>query len=927
MLAPMINLATHPGCRRRRIKPIPAAIFSAIATKAFPQTKRIQRRSLIDDFLGGIDILAPLSWGFARNSFRVPAFAHPNGGPHLMVISRSSTAFGLVPRPPTRTHPLPTEIQSNRWDTGIWLDGCLMWIAFVVVGAIGWADGPDPSAPSRNANAATRRADHDFYEKHIRPLLVARCYECHSESERTSMGGLLLDRRSGWIEGGDTGQAIVPGQVDESLLIQAVRYGDDLYQMPPDGKLADDEIKLLEQWVRRGAPGSVTDVGQTEFSRLGDQDYLFSKAKDHWAFAPIAKPTPPRRARRSGWNRSPIDRFVLDSMRRAGLGPSRRADPDDLLKRLVHDLTGLAPTFDEVESFKQDLAASSDDDAVIRRVIDRLLVSPRFGEHWGSLWLDIARYADTDSNYRPDTRTPHYYPFAFAYRDYVIDAINQDKPYDVFLKEQFAADLMETNQDESNLAALGFFAVGPHRSRAPLEALDDWIDLATRGLMGITVACARCHDHKFEPVPTTDYYALRGIFNSIERSNPLELSDMAPAQHFVSTASERADYQAQAARVTRRIDEAGDQKAKGNNRPVATKILETELAQLMLFHPGAPAKSMIIRDKRKPVPSFVAIRGDLGVRGQNVGRRFLSILDPEQIPFPESNSGRLELAEAIASPENPLTARVWVNRVWGKLLGSYIVATPSDFGLQSSDPTHPRLLDHLAFNFMQQGWSTKQLIRSIVTSRTYQQSCDTSVEAVQLDPENRWLARANRKRLSIEAIRDRALSVSGQMDGSMFGRSGLLWPDPGGEVATGKAALATNRRTLYGFVNRFNLDPNLRTFDFPSRMASVDQRATSIVAPQSLFLLNSSFIIEQADTLVNHDGFKACNDDLARVEFLFRAVLARLPAAYEAQRIQSYLQRHQAFVGRVKASPRMRDQPWPLIAQSLFMSNEFQTLD
>lgn len=757
-----------------------------------------------------------------------------------------------------------------------------------------------------------------FFEQKIRPLLVEHCYECHSEEAGEQQGGLLLDRRSGWIDGGETNKAVIPGEPDASLLITAIRYDNDDLQMPPEHRLDDETIALLEQWVRRGAHGPADDMGETEFSRLGDQDYLFDQAENHWAFQPVRAVEIPSSGaidtEHADWGENAIDGFVLDALSNAELTPSSPADAATLARRLHYDLTGLPPTFEQVTAFQE--ATEVDPDGATPRLIDQLIESPEFGQHLGRLWLDVVRYADTDNNYRPDTRTPHYHPFAFSYRDYVVRSLNDDKPYDQFLKEQIAADLMGFPADAPQMAALGFYASGPYSSRAQNEALDDWIDVTTRGLMGITAACARCHDHKFEPVPTADYYSLRGVFAAVARVNPLDETKQPLLTSYQPTESQAADFANKRSAIEAKINGAAGKKAKNNNRPIAQKIRETELAELLTFHPGAPARAMVVAERKRPPDSYVFVRGDAAARGEAVPRRFLKILDPQQHAFPESNSGRLQLADKIAAPDNPLTARVFVNRVWGYLIGSHLVDTPSDFGLQGAPPTHPRLLDWLADDFIRHGWSVKHLVRRIVTSQTYQQSSRTRETAAVVDPENRWLWRANRKHLTIEAIRDSMLLVAGRLDRRIGGHPERLWGDD-----------YTRRRAIYGFINRFNLDPTLRAFDFPAPVQTQPARGESIVAQQALFLMNSPLVIDQAAAIASADALTRIESDEAKVEFLFRTILGREPVAAEVTRTLKLVDVQQRFQKPDRPQTRSIVSAWPLVAQALLMSNEFQYVD
>lgn len=594
------------------------------------------------------------------------------------------------------------------------------------------------------------------------------------------------------------------------------------------------------------------------------------------------------------------------------MSPSSPANARALLRRLHYDLTGLPPNFDQVSEFVQ----STSHNAEFEPYVDQLLSSAEYGQHFARLWLDVVRYADTDSFYRPDTKTPHYFPFAFTYRDYVIEAFASDKPYDQFIKEQLAADLMGFSPGSPEIAALGFLAVGPHANRATTEALDDWIDLTTRGLMGITVACARCHDHKYEPVPTTDYYALRGVFAALTRLDPLDDSKLPSISGYVPAPSDVEDFERQRAAIEAEIAAAAGRTNKGNNLPIPTKIRETKLAELLAFHPGGPAHAMIVTEKKNPPAAFVFLRGDAAARGERVERRFLQILAPEMQPYPEDASGRLQLAEQIVSAENPLTARVLVNRIWQSLIGSALVETDSDFGLQGAAPTHPELLDWLAADFVDNGWSIKHLVRTIVTSRTYQQSSAHRPQMAARDPQNAMLWRANRKHLSIESLRDSLLEVTGQLDHRCLGRPEPLWGEE-----------ATRRRATYGFINRFNLDPTLRAFDFPTPMQTQPARGESIVAPQALFLMNSPIVIEQAATATRLPRFGECDSDALRVDALFQIILQRTATKHEVMRAMKFLDVQRSMERRVKPAKRSLGNAWELVAHSLLMSNEFQYVD
>lgn len=767
-----------------------------------------------------------------------------------------------------------------------------------------------------------------FFEQKIRPLLVDHCYECHSERAGERQGGLLLDRKSGWLEGGNTNKAVVPGDPNSSQLMHAIRYRDRDLQMPPGGRLSDAAIALFEKWIILGAPGPAREIGPSDFSTMGNQKLLFQQAADHWAFQPIksvsipdlqidnqGSPNDPKHESTSTrWEKNPIDRFVRQSLLEEDLAPSARADTATLLKRLHYDLTGLPPSYErvcEINSLGRDAT-----DKAISRLIHELIDSPAFGEHFGRLWLDVVRYGDTDNNYRPDTRTPKYFPFAFSYRDYVVNSLNADKPYDQFLKEQIAADLMGYSADAPELAALGFYAAGPFATRAQAEALDDWIDVTTRGLMGMTVACARCHDHKFEPVPTTDYYSLRGVFAAVSRVDALDETNQPILSTYSPTESQVKDYETKRAKIEAKIDGGKEKKGKGSNRTLTQKIRETELAHLMLFHPGAPARAMMISERKTPPPAYVFRRGDATLQGELVPRRFLRILDPEQTEFSAENSGRLQLAEQIASPSNPLTARVLVNRIWGHLIGSHLVATTSDFGLQGSPPTHPELLDWLTLDFVQHGWSIKHLVHQIVSSQTYQQTSQSRLAAAERDPENLHLWRANRKHLSIEALRDSVLFSSNELDCRMGGHAEELWKGN-----------YSRRRAIYGFVNRFNLDPTLRAFDFPNPVQTQPARRESIVAFQALFKMNSPFVIDQAAKIASTETFRKFKTDRARTEHLFQRILTRDPSPEELSQTINLIRRHDQLAAS-NSNPNLSNVTgWALTAQALLMSNEFQYVD
>ncbi|MCA9266442.1 MAG: PSD1 domain-containing protein, partial [Planctomycetales bacterium] len=555
-----------------------------------------------------------------------------------------------------------------------------------------------PAKADEPADAESALAGIEYFETHVRPLLEKHCYECHSESSRPVQGGLRLDDRQLTRRGGDSGPAVVPEDLDASLMLSALRYED--YEMPPNGQLSAAEIAAIEQWIRMGAPDPRRSSADPADEANSDQDAL-----SRWAYVtPRRHPRP--QVTRVGWPTTTIDWFVLQQMESMELSPAREADRRTLIRRATYDLIGLPPNPDRVDAFVQDESPQA-----YERLVDELLASPQYGERWTRLWLDVARYAEDQAHIVGDDRSLCY-PNAYLYRDWVIGALNADVPYDEFVTQQLAADLLPDN--ERNHAALGFLGLGPkyyNRGSAEVKAdeWDDRIDTVTRGLLGLTAACARCHDHKFDPITMRDYYALAGVFASTRMYNCA-------------------------------LDATRKSKDDGNTEK--------------------PEDAMHIVREGKPTDVAIAIRGDVKKRGPVVPRGFLAVLHDGHSRIFVDGSGRLELARAITDPANPLTARVLVNRAWAAHFGRGIVATPSNFGQMGQTPTHPELLDDLATRFVEQGWSLKWLHREIVLSSTYRQSSTASAEQQAKDPNNVWLSRMHRRRLDIEQWRDAMLAVT-----------------------------------------------------------------------------------------------------------------------------------------------------------------------
>jgi mono/diheme cytochrome c family protein len=731
-----------------------------------------------------------------------------------------------------------------------------VWIVFSVL-VLSTAEGP------AEENRAARTPVESF-EKLVRPVLSANCFTCHGPEKQK--GGLRLDSRAAMLTGGDSGPAIVPGHAEQSLLIKAIHYADEP-RMPPKGRLSAEAIAALTAWIQQGAPWPSTDTqlrtlpGSREF-KLTAEDRAF------WSFQPIADPAPPTVVLGGSgdiaWPKTPVDQFVLAKLETNGLKPAESAGKRTLIRRATFDLIGLPPTPEEIDAFLRDDSADA-----FAKVVDRLLASPHYGERWARHWLDVARYGEDQAH----TFQARKYPNGYRYRDWLIRAFNEDMPYDRFIKEQIAGDLLGEPGLRERLPALGFFALGPVYYGDPkkLDQLDDRIDTLTRGFLGLTVACARCHDHKFDPIPTKDYYALAGVFASTEYD---EFPLVPPAV----------------------VEEA--------------KRKQTDADKKKNLSPSYPFVHAL-KDGPRPVNMRVHIRGNPETLGDEVPRRFLCILGGESKPFTKG-SGRLELAEDIANPNNPLTARVMVNRVWQHHFGKGLVRTPSNFGARGERPTHAELLDYLAQRFVQSGWSMKALHRLIMLSATYQQSSRFDPRNHDRDPDNQLLWRMNRRRLEVEAWRDGMLAVANNLRPTIGGPSmELTSPD-------------NCRRTLYAFVSRHELNSLLRLFDFPDANITNDQRTVTTVPLQQLFVLNSEFMVRNAKALAARLAARPAEDNAVRIRRAFLLLYGRPVTDRELQLGLAFLA---ADPVEENGDGGNALTPWEQYAQVLLSASEFLYVD
>jgi hypothetical protein len=817
----------------------------------------------------------------------------------------------------------------------------------------------------------------DFFEKKIRPLLVDNCYNCHS-ANTNSRGGLRVDDRAGLVHGGGRGPAVVPGNPEKSLLIQAVRQTHAQVKMPPKKRLTDQQIADLTQWIKDGAlwpqprlPSSVRKPNP-EYPRLRQQ---------HWAWQPLRAPKTPA-VRDAAWPRDDIDQFILAALEAKGLRPVGDADPVALIRRVTFDLTGLPPTVRDVEAFARECGVRNAefgiDEAAPRepgpptnsafriphsafeRLVDRLLASPAFGERWGRHWLDVARYGESTGSAR---NVP--YPHAWRYRDYVIDAFNGDKPYDQFLREQIAGDLLpyaSQQQRDARLIATGFLALGVKdvnqrfKVRFVMDNIDEQIDTVGRAVLGLTLGCARCHDHKFDPIPVNDYYALAGIFHSTDLcaavrnkmgGGGMDYYDTAMllrlgSQQGMDRATTHKIEQARAALAQARseslaIENNPDEEPAGPERQkklaaARQKINQIQNQLIALNDPALHgAVALGVRDAKTVGDTEIRLRGEAEQLGPVVPRGFLSLFDLPDAPQVNPNgSGRLELAHWLTSRHNPLTPRVMANRIWQHLFGEGLVRSVDNLGVTGDRPSHPELLDHLAVRFMEGGWSIKKLVRAIVLSRAYQLSstapADQLAANLQLDPANRLVWRHSPRRLAAEEIRDAMLAAAGRLnpsrpDGSPAKDMKVTELPNNGPLAKQleAQAAASTHRGIYLPLLRTLTPHSLAVFDFAEQGMVTGSRDTTTVATQALYLLNDPFVREQAEALAQRVVGHSNLSDAERVTLAYRLALGRPATAGEIERATGYLADYES------AAPQ--DQPkeaWTSLCQAILASAEFR---
>jgi hypothetical protein len=760
-----------------------------------------------------------------------------------------------------------------------------------------------------------------FFENKVRPTLAEHCYRCHGPESGEGKGKLRIDSLESLLKGGVSGPAIVRGEPNQSLLILAIRHEGEV-SMPPKQKLAQREIDALVAWVKMGAPWLASAMGPAPRSTAGSLPERTEPARQFWAFQVPRASTPPIVVDRS-WPRSPIDRFILARLEAAGLRPAPPADKRTLLRRATLDLLGIPPSSEEMDVFLSDDSAQA-----FERVVDRLLASPRYGERWGRHWLDVARYAD--SNGMDDNLA---YSDAWRYRDYVIASLNSDKLFNQFLEEQIAGDLLaerEPSRRDELIVATGFLAIGPKMLaeddpvKQKMDIVDEQLDTTCRVFLGLTMGCARCHDHKFDPLAMSDYYAMAGIFQSTQTM----LSHRVDSK-WNTTALGVSQAVLRLEDLEQIIDRHDNALVNGNTNGMsaAERAAHGTLLEEAKKAYGAIPKAMAVAEG-KVADLEIFLRGNHLTRGPVVARRLPTILAGVHQPSMHSkHSGRLELARWLTSPQNPLTARVIVNRIWRWHFGKGLVRSVDNFGKLGELPSHPELLDWLATRIVADGWSLKTLHRRILMSQAYQMSTAWNERAAQIDPENRLLWRRPRWRMEAEELRDAILAVSGQLDATMGGT--LLESSPFQDlsvtgVGRNPGLYQSTRRSLYLPVLRSALYDVFQAFDFPDPAVLNGDRASTTVASQALFMMNGQIVGRAsehlADSLLSDAGMSDCD----RLQRACQRILGRPVRPEEVSEWESFLGRYQSAASLAGEPPeRRRRLAWQGLCRALLSSNEF----
>ncbi len=784
----------------------------------------------------------------------------------------------------------------------------------------------------------------ELFDGRVRPVLAQNCLSCHNTAPQAD---LLLDTREHLLKGGHSGPAIVPGDPDNSLLIQAVLQKHERLKMPPGKKLSDEELADLVAWVRDGAvwAGGALTTANDDYQITPDQ-------KAFWSFLPLKKTAVPK-IKNPARVRTPVDNFILAKLEARGLKPAPAASKRALIRRATYDLTGLPPTPEEVDAFLADRSPQA-----FAKVVDRLLASPHYGERWGRHWLDVVRYADTAGD-----SADYPVPQAYLYRNYVIYSFNRDKPYDEFIREQIAGDLLPAKSDAKkweHTVATGYLAIAKRFSVKPENykylTLDDTIDNLGKSFLGLSVACARCHDHKYDPIPSKDYYALYGILDSTRfpfagSENINEQRDFvyrlppekveAALKPYNDQLKPLEEQLKQLEEERKALDKAGTGAGAGDTpHPVAAhptrtlqdvdkdiREIKKQRQKIRAEMPDLETAYAVAEETPHDAP--VLLRGDPSKKGDVVPRHFLQILGGQALPADCRTSGRLQLAQWIADPKNPLTARVMVNRIWKYHFGQGIVPTASDFGKRGKAPTHPELLDYLATRFIESGWSVKSMQRLIMLSQTYQMSSNGPPADAQADPGNDLYWKFNRQRLDAESIRDAMLKVSGDLDPTV-GTEHPFPPFVAWNWTQHKpfaAVYETNRRSVYLMVQRSQRHPYLSIFDGADPNVSTPGRDSSVTPLQALFAMNSEFIHDSSE----HFAARLLDDapgNARRLDLAFKSAFARSPAAEEEKKALAYLDESRQKLAAADVSPDLLTQEsWASFLRAVLASNEFIYID